>query len=176
MSKDHKKTIFEIIILLLPLLVAYIMFAKIIMIAVVQSGSMEPTLNVGNTVFYNRLAYVNSSPKRGDVVIMWSDETNCLLGKRVIGIGGDTVRFVDGRVVINDQFIDESAYLSSNIHTISDKTFAVPKGYFFMLGDNRESSIDARFWKNPFIPLSDIKGKYLGQIGFSVQYDILHDY
>ena len=172
----NKKAVVEFIELLLPLVVAWVFFAKIIMIAVVQSGSMEPTLMTGNTVFYNRLAYVKNAPKRGDVVIFWSDEVNCLLGKRIIGVGGDKVEFADGQVIINGHYTDESAYIDDKIETNCDKVFNVPEGCYFMLGDNRENSLDARYWKQCYIPLENIKGRYMGQIDFSIQYDILHDY
>ncbi len=174
MIKDKKgNIIIDIIELLIPVIIAWIVFAKIIMVAVVQSGSMEPTLMTGNTVFYNRLAYVNTAPARGDVVIMWSDETNCLLGKRIIGVGGDEIEFLDGQVVINGHFTDESAYLDKDIETNCDKVFHVPEDSYFMLGDNRMDSIDARFWQNPYIPFKDIKGKYMWQIDFSFQYDVI---
>ncbi len=174
--KKKKSLIIDIIEISFPIALAWILFSKIILIAVVQSGSMEPTLKVGNTVFYNRLAYINSTPQRGDVIIMWSDETGYLLGKRIIGIGGDKVEFLDGQLVINDHFTDESAYLDGDIETNCNKVFNVPEGCYLMLGDNRENSMDARYWKNPYIPFENIKGKYMGQIDFSIQYDILHDY
>ncbi len=172
----NKKMVIDVVELLIPILVAWILFSQIIMIAVVQSGSMEPTLMTGNTVFYNRLAYKNNAPQRGDVVIMWSDETNCLLGKRIIGVGGDKVEFIDGQVVINGHFTDESQYLANDIETNCNKVFNVPEGCYLMLGDNRENSLDARFWQNPYIPFENIKGRYMGQIDFSIQYDILHNY
>ncbi len=174
--KKNKKLIIDIIEISLPIIFAWILFSKVILIAVVQSGSMEPTLMTGNTVFYNRLAYIANTPQRGDVVIMWSDEANCLLGKRIIGVGGDKVEFIDGLVVINGHCTDESTYIDKNIETNCNKVFEVPEGYYFMLGDNRENSVDSRYWAEPYIPLENIKGRYMGQIDFSIQYDILHAY
>ena len=165
--------IWEILSFAVPLLAAYIILTYVIMVSVVQSGSMEPKLGVGNTVFYNRLAYVNSEPQRGDVIVFFSEEYNSYFGKRVIGLPGDKITFKDGYVVINGQYCDESAYIDPEIETNCSKEFEVPSGCYFLLGDNRELSNDARFWNQPYIEKRLIAGKYMGQIEFSFQYDII---
>lgn len=166
--------IWDILSFAVPLIAAYIILSCIIFVSVVQSGSMEPRLQVGNTVFYNRLAYVNYEPQRGDVVVFDSIESGDYFGKRIIGIPGDKISFKDGYVVINGQYCDESAYLDPAIETNCDKEFEVPESCYFMLGDNREFSNDSRYWENPYISRECIKGKYMGQIGFSFQYDVLY--
>ena len=165
--------IFLSLVALLALIAAYVILSYIIMVSVIQSGSMEPTLDVGNTVFYNRLAYVNSEPQRGDVIVFFSEEYNSYFGKRVIGLPGDKITFKDGYVVINGQYCDESAYIDPEIETNCSKEFEVPSGCYFLLGDNRELSNDARFWNQPYIEKRLIAGKYMGQIEFSFQYDII---
>ena len=75
-----------------PVVMVYLIVTFVIMISVVQSGSMEPTLKTGNTTFYNRIAYVSSSPQRGDVVVFYSEEMNEYMGKRIIGLPGDILR------------------------------------------------------------------------------------
>lgn len=164
--------VWDILSFAVPLIAAYIVLSCIIFVSVIQSASMEPALKVGNTVFYNRLAYVRNEPQRGDAVVFYSEEYNEYFGKRIIGLPGDHIEFKDGYVVINDQYCDETAYISSEIETNCSKSFDVPQGYYFMLGDNREMSNDSRFWDEPYIPRDDIKGKYIGQIAFSFQYDI----
>ena len=165
--------IWEILSFAVPLLAAYIILTYVIMVSVVQSGSMEPKLGVGNTVFYNRLAYVNSEPQRGDVIVFFSEEYSSYFGKRVIGLPGDKISFKDGYVVVNGQYCDESAYIDPDIETNCSKEFEVPSGCYFLLGDNRELSNDARYWNQPYIEKRFIAGKYMGQIEFSFQHDII---
>ncbi len=166
----------ELLMIFIPVATCFILVKYVVMIAVVQSSSMEPTLMTGNTVVYNRLAYNKHDIQRGDVVIFWSDEANCYLGKRVIGLPNDNIKFRDGYVVINNQYFDESEYIKDNTETNCNKEFTVPTDCYFMLGDNRENSLDARYWNSPYIHKDKIIGKYMGQINFSIQYDILHDY
>ena len=168
-----KNVIKEVLEFILPLIVVVIILTKVIAFTVCESGSLKPTIEVGNTVAYNRLAYAgDKKPERGDVVLLFSDETNLQLGKRVVGIPGDEVSFRDGYLVINGQIADESDYIGEDIETNSDKVFTVPDGCYFLLGDNREDSYDSRFWNNPYIPENKIIGKYMGQIGVSFKYDV----
>lgn len=166
------KNIFELII---PIAIMYFLFTRIIGVCVIQSASMEPSLMTGDTVFINRLSYSVGQPiQRGDIVMFYSDELGVILGKRVIGIPGDEIQFKNGDVYIDDQYYDESAYISKDIRTISSKTFSVPDNCYFLLGDNREVSYDARYWKMAYISSDQIVGKYLGRIGFSFQFDIVN--
>ena len=167
------KKILDFIGTVFPLIVVVILFTQVLFACTCASGSMEPTLNVGNTVFYNRLAYVRNTIQRGDIVAFQSDEFGAVFAKRVIGIPGDVITFESGYVVVNGSIADESDYLDPDIETNSSKTFVVPEGTVFMLGDNRENSLDSRFWENPYIPIDKIKGKYIGQIPFSVWNDII---
>lgn len=131
---------------------------------IVASGSMEPTLMTGDVVIYNRLAYVLNNVQRGDIILFHSDEYGMDMGKRIVGIAGDVIEFHDGYVFINGMLCDESAYLDSEIETNSGKSFEVPEGCVFVMGDNRENSKDSRFFENPYISEKSIIGKYLGTI------------
>ncbi len=141
-----------------------IFFTIVIRNTIVMSGSMEPTLVAGDYAVYNKLAYKFVDVQRGDIITFWSDEQNEFLSKRVIGIPGDSIEFHDGYVFINGLIADESAYLDEDIETNCVKTFKVPDGCVFVMGDNRENSYDSRFFLQPYIPIEKIEGKYIGSV------------
>ena len=166
------KIFFDVLEVGLPAIAILIIMLHVIAVTTVMSGSMEPKLKVATTAIYDRLAYINKDVQRGDIILFDQDERGVKFAKRVIGIGGDTISFQDGYVLINGQRADESAYLSSNIETFCDRTFTVPDGCVFVMGDNRHYSWDSRYFKNPYISKEKIIGKYMGSIGFSIRYYI----
>lgn len=129
----------------------------------VASGSMKPALEPGNVVIYNKLYYVNHDYNRGDIVCLWSDFYDNYIAKRIIGIPGDEIEFHDGKVFINGKICKED-YIPDGIETNSRKSFKVPEGHVFLLGDNREDSVDSRYWEDPYMEVDDIVGKYFGTI------------
>ena len=142
-------------------IISMLMFKFVLIPGIVPSSSMEPTLKVGDWGFANGLAYMFHEPERGDIVIVDSKELNEIIVKRVIGLPGDTVSFYDGYVYINDGLVYED-YIGADVETnsaVSD--FIVPDGCYFILGDNRADSYDSRYWNNPYVTKSEIKGKYL---------------
>ena len=128
----------------------------------VPTGSMENTIMSHSRVIGSRLAYINSEPERGDVVIFkFPDNRELYYVKRVIGLPGETVNVVDGKVYINDsQTPLDEPYLPEPMEG-SYGPYTVPEGCYFMMGDNRNNSLDARFWKNQFVPKKDIMAKVL---------------
>ena len=153
-----KRTAVELVIVAI---VAFLAFKFVLIPGYVPSESMNPTLKTGDWGFANGLAYIIHEPERGDIIVFESDELNEILIKRVIGLPGDTVSFYDGYVYINDGLVVEE-YIGSDIETNSAvQDFIVPDGCYFVLGDNRENSLDSRFWNNPYVSKKDIKGKYM---------------
>lgn len=145
---------------ILILAAVFVTFKFILQIAWVPSGSMETTLPTKSVLVGLHLPYVVGSPmpERGDIVTFWNEELNKVLVKRVIGLPGDEITFAGGFVYINGQQLDES-YLPAQGITECDKSFTVPEGCFFPLGDNRTGSLDARSWNDPYIPVSAIQAK-----------------
>ena len=141
----------------------------------IPSGSMEPTLLVGDHILVNKFIYgvkipfihttliPISSPKRGDVVVfIYPIDTSKDFIKRVIGLPGDTVEIQGHKVIINGKrYTDKHAYYADQRESEGNpgqlQVFKVPKDRIFVMGDNRDHSYDSRFWGD--VPLSSIKGK-----------------
>lgn len=180
-------------ILLLVLLVRSFLFEPFR----IPSSSMMPTLLVGDFIFVNKYAYglrlpvLNTkildvgAPERGDVIVfrLPSDpRTNYI--KRLIGLPGDTIRYANKKIYVNDQPVEVVAQgvyegedqpgslllrerLGSVEHQILllpgqrglEGTFVVPPGHFFMMGDNRDNSRDSRYDGVGFIPEGHLVGR-----------------
>ncbi len=163
----------------------------------IPSGSMIPTLEVGDFILVNKFAYgirlpvldtkviEVGDPQRGDVMVFrYPSDPNVNYIKRVIGLPGDHVRYSsDKRLFINDKPVAEqligeepgslgsatlySERLGDVEHRIRKemtryraepgKEWTIPKGHYFMMGDNRDNSNDSRYWNDPNIP-KDVLG------------------
>lgn len=158
--KQSNRTI-RIIVLLILIIIA---FRFVIFIGYVPSSSMEPTLKTGSYNIVYTLPYKlgDPMPERGDIICFNSeakDGSTRILVKRVIGIEGDVLNLNNGVVFLNGELLDEP-YLSEKI-TLShgqSPTYTVPEGCVFVLGDNRTHSNDSRFWDDPYVKASSIKG------------------
>ena len=121
----------------------------------VDGFSMVPTLQNGEYVLVNRLAYRNSLPERGDIIVFASPQVSDLdLIKRVIGLPGDTIRISGGEVRVNNQVLDEPYIAAAPIYT---GEWSVPEGNLFVLGDNRNDSSDSHAWG--LLPIENVIGK-----------------
>ena len=145
------------------LICTYVIFFHIICVGKCISESMEPTVMTGDMTVGNRLAYVIGSPERGDIIEFDHKNNDGVTEgylKRVIGVAGDTITFRDGYVFINGQLAVED-YIDADIETNCTKSFTVPEGCVFVLGDNRENSVDSRMWNEPFVSVDSIVSKII---------------
>ena len=155
-----------IILFIVVVIASEIFFTKVLIWGSVPSSSMAPTLNVGDVVFCNGLAYVKHEPQRGDIIVFTSrlkgyeGET---ITKRIIGLPGDDLMFIDGYIYLNGELVYEE-YISPEIETNSFADFIVPEGCYFVMGDNRENSYDSREWDDPYVRKEDIRGKVMVNI------------
>ena len=117
----------------------------------IPSPSMAPTLEVGDRVLVNKLAYKTHDVNHGDLVVFErppqasngeDDEIQDLI-KRVIAVGGDTIEARDGSVYVNGERIEEP-YLVEGTPTDNLALREIPEGMVFVMGDNRTNSEDSR--------------------------------
>lgn len=148
--------------LLFPFLVIVVLLKYIIVIKLVPTASMEPNIMTNDLSITNVRAYDSREVERYDVVLAAGE--GMLLQKRVIGMPGDEITFIDGIVYINGNPLEEW-YLADGTITECHKTFNVPEGCYFLMGDNRTNSEDARMWENPYTEKKDIKGRTFVDIG-----------
>ena len=131
----------------------------------VSGDSMLPTLHENDYLIINKIGYKIGEPKNGDVIVFKSDlekndGTTKDLVKRIIGVAGDKVVIKDGKVYLNDKLLDET-YLSEGMDTTEDVDIVVPEGKLFVLGDNREVSLDSRYEQVGLVDVNDVEGKVL---------------
>lgn len=144
----------------------------------IPSGSMEDTLLIGDHLFVNRFIYGPAATdlerkllplravQRGDIVIFRSKTDKGMdIVKRAIGVPGDTIQIDSGELYLNGKDVADESYA---IHKRPDPPFAprdwfgpvtVPERRYFFLGDNRDESLDSRFWG--FLPAHLVKGRAL---------------
>ncbi len=162
----------------MALLLALFIRTFIVQAFKIPSGSMIPTLQIGDHILVNKLSYgiripfwehylVHfGQPQRGDVMVFIfpEDRTKDFI-KRVIGVGGDTVEIHGKKVYVNGKQIDDPhAHFEGDdpqaVGLPSRDDFGpqkVPEHHIFVMGDNRDRSYDSRFWG--FVDLDDVRGK-----------------
>ncbi len=144
----------------------------------IPSGSMEPTLEIGDHILVNKFLYgikipftswnllPFQNPKRGDVVVfIYPLDRDKDFIKRVVAVAGDTVRIVNKKLYLNGAEVTDrhAVYKEDTIFPGEMQKrdnfgpITVPPGMIFVLGDNRDRSLDSRFWG--FVPLNDVRGK-----------------
>ncbi|MDO4965665.1 MAG: signal peptidase I [Lachnospiraceae bacterium] len=161
-DKEKRRDLIEwIMVFVIAIGAAVILNGFIVVNARIPSASMENTIMIGDRVFGNRLIYNKEDPMRGDIVIFkFPDDESQLFIKRIIGLPGDTVVIKDGKVYLNDDetALDESSYINGEPYG-DFGPFEVPENAYFVMGDNRNNSYDARYWNNTFVYRDKILGK-----------------
>lgn len=126
----------------------------------VPTGSMEPTIAIGDRLFTVKAIYYFKKPVRGDIVVfeppsqVHSKTGNYPYVKRLIGLPGDTVEIREGLVYVNDKVYDVD---SAREPRYSYGPVKVENGTLFVLGDNRNESYDSHEWG--FLPEENVIAK-----------------
>ena len=161
---DKKSVIKEVrdyvFLIILAFVLAFLMNKFVYANAEVPTGSMIPVVQPNDRLIVNRLAYLFEEPKRGDIVMFaFPDDEKDNYLKRIIGLPGEKVEIKNGLVYINDSEkpLDEP-YINDPPNG-NYGPYNVPEGCYFMLGDNRDESKDARFWNNTYVKREKIVGK-----------------
>lgn len=149
-----------VIALVVAILLKTFIFANI----VVPTGSMINTIQEGDRIIASRLAYINEDPKRYDVIIFhYPDDESQLFVKRIIGMPGETINIKNGIVYITDANGNtaeaRSDFVTNCVPTGDFGPYTVPLGSYFVMGDNRNDSWDARYWKKKNVEKKKIIGK-----------------
>ena len=164
--------------IVIAVLIAFFIRTFIIQAFKIPSGSMKPTLQIGDHILVTKFIYgikipiirktlaSISEPKRGDMVVfIYPEDRSKDFVKRVIGIGGDNIEIRNKKIYLNglpyndnygvytdDMIIPGAAQPRDNFGPVT-----VPPGSVFVMGDNRDQSYDSRFWG--FVDLRDVLGK-----------------
>lgn len=164
--------------IVIAVLIAFFIRTFIVQAFKIPSGSMKPTLQIGDHILVSKFIYgvkipfiretliPISDPKRGDIVVfIYPVDRSKDFVKRVIGTGGDTVEIRNKKIYVNslpyndtygvytdDMIIPTAAQPRDNFGPL-----AVPPGTIFVMGDNRDQSYDSRFWG--VVDLKDVLGK-----------------
>lgn len=116
---------------------------------IVSGSSMYPTFETGQYLIVDQLNYKLHNPKRGDVIIFrFPNDTKKFFIKRIIGLPGETLEILDGNVYISNDG-ENKFKLTENYIVLSKSTSMTVKlgdSEYFVMGDNRESSLDSRTW------------------------------
>lgn len=191
MSEEQKvnigKEILEwIVYILSAVIIASLLQSQLYALTTVHQSSMQNTLFEGHMLIMDKLSYQFSEPKRGDIIVFLKNEdtkgflkryqvffkdvqlrfhddyrTNRLI-KRVIALAGDKVDIRDGLVYINDDLLDEPYVKGMTPKMTLEYPLVVPEGYVFVMGDNRQNSLDSRDF-GP-IELNSVEGKAVFRI------------
>jgi signal peptidase I len=171
---DRKKIWEYIRVIVTSLILVFIIRTSIVQAYKIPSGSMIPTLLIGDHLLANKFIYGLQipfiskrlfdlgKPQKGDIIIFPSPEDPSKdLIKRVVAVEGDLIEERDKQIFINGRPMDEP-YAQHVDNSLSDRRdnfgpYLVPKGKLFAMGDNRDQSYDSRFWG--YVEMKNIKGK-----------------
>lgn len=180
MSKQKSKLREYIEAILLAIVIAFFIRTFVIQAYKIPSGSMKPTLQIGDHILVSKfnygvkLPFLRSTlipigtPKRGDILVfIYPEDRSKDFIKRLIGLPGDTIEIRNKKILLNGLPLNDAhgVYVDNLIIPASVQPrdnfgpVTVPAESIFVMGDNRDESYDSRFWG--FVKMQDVLGKAL---------------
>ena len=151
------------IVVIVAVVIAILLRTFVVATYSIPSGSMEPTLQIGDRIVVDKLSYHLHGVDRGNIIVFSTPpKENCAgppvsdLVKRVIGLPGETISVSGGRVYINGKYLLEPWLPRSDQNATTPgpsperyalhHPYTIPSGYVYVMGDNRMESCDSRYW------------------------------
>lgn len=146
-------------------MIATFILLQFIQVSRVNGSSMENTYFQNNIVLIDKVFYKRQQPKRNDIIIVDYDDglEDTLIIKRVIAVSGDHLDIVNNEVYINGKKLKEN-YIKEKMDT-EDLSIDIPKGKVFVMGDNRNHSLDSRK-----LGYFDFKDDVIGKVFFKIPF------
>jgi len=157
MENEREKSVFREYAeaFITALILALIIRSFVVQAFKIPSGSMLQTLQIGDHILVNKFIYRFTEPKRGDVIVFkYPKDKNRDFIKRVVGLPGETILIKNQKIYINgvvltEKYIQHAEAISPDGYVFPRDNFGplkIPADSVFMMGDNRDTSLDSRYW------------------------------
>lgn len=163
-KRDYKSSLLEYVKVIIVAAVITLAVLHFIQISRVVGSSMEPTYHNGNIVLVDKVFYKRSQPQYNDIVIIKyhvSAKEDQII-KRVVGLGGDRIEMKNNQLYRNGELLEED-YIQEAMVGNEDFAYDIPEGKIFVMGDNRNRSVDSRL-----IGYVDFEDEVVGRVFFKV--------
>lgn len=163
-KKNIKDSLFEYIKVIIVTVVVTLGILYFIQISRVVGASMEPTYHDGNIVLVDKFFYKRGQPNYNDIVIVKyhvsAGEDQII--KRIVGLPGDHIEMKSNQFYRNGELVKED-YINGTMLGNKDFAYDIPEGKVFVMGDNRNNSVDSRM-----IGYIDFDDQIVGRVFFKV--------
>jgi signal peptidase I len=187
-DRPSSRWILELVsVVVVAILVAVLLRTFVVATYSIPSGSMEPTLQIGDRIVVNKLSYDLHGVDRGNIVVFTTPPNEDCAGppvadlvKRVIGLPGEIISLQDGNVYIDGRLLPEP-FLPANLRSDTypgpsgnayalHHAYRIPEGDVYVMGDNRPESCDSRYWgpirESTIVGKVDLRIWPLSRLGF----------